>query len=80
MEAAWNYRYGARVSRRLEVRQHEELKVIRDIDWRAQLRLTKRYRHLSSVRSLARNKVCVAIARELCGFIWDIARNVMPVL
>jgi hypothetical protein len=22
------------------------------------------------------NKVCVAVARELCGFIWDLARHV----
>jgi hypothetical protein len=27
-------------------------------------------------RKLAQNKICVAIARELAGFIWDVARNV----
>jgi transposase len=78
IEAAWNYRHSARISRVLEVRQQGEPKVIRDVAWRAQLRLTKRFRHLS-MRRLAQNKVCVAIARELAGFIWDIARQVTPV-
>ena len=27
-------------------------------------------------RKLAQNKICVAIARELAGFIWDVARHV----
>ena len=36
-----------------------------------------RYRHLSA-RGLAMNKICVAIARELSGFVWDIARQVKP--
>jgi len=27
-------------------------------------------------RKLPQNKICVAIARELCGFIWDRARHV----
>jgi transposase len=78
VEAAWNYRHSARVSRVLEVRQQGEPKVIRDIAWRAQLRLTKRFQHLGRGRRLPQNKVCVAIARELAGFIWDIARQVTP--
>lgn len=41
------------------------------------MRLAKRYRHLSA-RKLQVNKLCVAIARELSGFIWDIARQVKP--
>ncbi|HSY07812.1 MAG TPA: hypothetical protein VK820_04670 [Steroidobacteraceae bacterium] len=45
--------------------------------WRAQLRLAQRYRHLSA-RKLALNKICVAIARELSAFVWDIARQVKP--
>jgi transposase len=42
------------------------------------LRLTKRFRHLRMGRKLPQNKVCVAVARELCGFIWDIAQQVKP--
>jgi transposase len=79
VEAAWNYRHVARVSRVLEVRQQGQPKAVCDIAWRAQLRLTKRFRRLSA-RRLPHNKVCVAIARELAGFIWDISRQVTPAL
>lgn len=80
VEAAWNYRFPARISRVLQVRQQAQPKAIRDIAWRAQLRLTHRYRRLSS-RRLHPNKICVAIARELAGFIWDIGRRVsLPAL
>ena len=78
IEAAWTYCHSPRVSRNLEVRQQGQPKAVRDISWRAQLRLTKRFRHLRMGRKLPQNKVCVAIARELCGFIWDIARQIKP--
>jgi transposase len=77
IEAAWNYRFPARISRVLQLRQEGQSKAIREIAWRAQLRLTRRYRHLAA-RKLAHNKVCVAIARELAGFVWDIARQAKP--
>ena len=75
VEAAWNYRFPARLSRPLQVRQEGQSKAVREIAWRAQLRLAHRYRRLSS-RKLHPNKICVAIARELAGFLWDIARQV----
>jgi transposase len=75
IEAAWNYRFPARMSVVLQKRQEGQPKVVRDIAWRAQLRLAQRYRRLSA-RHLHHNKVCVAIARELAGFIWDIGRHV----
>lgn len=75
VEAAWNYRFPARISRVLQIRQEGQPKAVRDIAWRAQLRLAHRYRRLSS-RKLHPNKICVAIARELAGFLWDIARQV----
>jgi len=76
VEAAWNYRHKARISRELQIRQQGQPKVIRDIAWKAQLRLTQRYRHLRMGRKLHQNKVCVAIARELAGFIWDIGQHI----
>lgn len=76
VEAAWNNRFKAQVTRTLEVRQQGQPKMIRDISWRAQLRLSKRWRSLALGRKLHQNKVCVAIARELCGFIWDLGRHV----
>jgi transposase len=77
VEAAWNYRFPARMSETLQRRQEGQPKAVRDIAWRAQLRLARRYRHLSA-RKLAHNKICVAIARELSAFVWDIARQVKP--
>jgi hypothetical protein len=43
--------------------------------WRAQLRLCSRFRRLQA-RGVHQSKTCVAIARELAGFIWDVARQV----
>jgi len=76
VEAAWTYRFNPRVSRPIEVRQQGQPKAIRDIAWRAQLRLTHRFRKLNAGRKMTQNKCCVAVARELAGFIWDIARQV----
>ena len=39
IEAAWSYRFPARVSRELLLRQEEQPKPIREIAWKAQLRL-----------------------------------------
>ena len=77
IEAAWNYRYPARISRVLQVPQEDQPPEIRAIAWRAQLRLSHRYRRLTA-RGLQHNKTCVALARELAGFIWDIGRHVGP--
>jgi transposase len=75
VEAAWNYRFPARIGRALQTRQDGQPKSVCDIAWKAQMRLTRRFRRLKS-RQLQTNKICVAIARELCGFVWDIARHV----
>ncbi len=57
------------------MRQQRQPKLVRDIAWKAQLRLTQRFRKLDFGRKMKITKVCVAIARELCGFIWDLARH-----
>jgi transposase len=75
VEAAWNYRFPARLSLPITRRQEGQSKPVRDIAWKAQLRLGFRYHKLQS-RRLHQNKICVAIARELTGFLWDIARHV----
>jgi hypothetical protein len=48
-------------------------KPIIDRAWDAQVRLCKRFRKLTA-RGKPHNVVIVAIARELSGYIWDIAR------
>src|SRR5215472_15382333 len=77
IEGAWTYRMPARVSRELLLRQEEQPKPIREIAWKAQLRLCTRYRKLARSGKPA-NVVTAAIARELAGFIWAIARRVPP--
>jgi len=75
VEGAWAYRSPAKVSRHLPLRLEKQPKVIQDISWKAQVRLCKRYRRLVS-RGQHANVVTVAIARELIGFRWAIAREV----
>ena len=75
VEGAWAYRYPAKVSRHLQLRLETQPKIIQDISWKAQVRLCKRYQHLVA-RGKHANVVTVAIARELIGFIWAIAKEV----
>jgi transposase len=75
IEAAWTYRFPARVSRELLLRQEELPTAIREIAWKAQTRLCARYRRLARTGKPA-NVVTAAIARELAGFVWAIARQV----
>jgi transposase len=76
-EAAWAYQGVPRIGRVHAYRQEALPKVVCDIAWKAQLRLTARFRRLVA-RGKARPKVATAIARELTGFIWAIAREVSP--
>lgn len=78
VEAAHAYAYPARLSWVIARRQTRLSKSVCDIAWKAQLRLCGRFRKLSA-RRLNRNKIIVAIARELSGFVWAIAREVKPV-
>ena len=51
---------------------------MRDIAWKAQLRLCRRYQRLLA-KGKTKNVVVVAIARELVGFMWAIAKEVKPI-
>jgi transposase len=79
VEAAWCYRYPARVANGKAQTLDKLPKPVRDIAWKAQSRLCERYRKLS-----ARNKkptvVVTAVARELCGFMWAMGQEVRPAM
>jgi transposase len=75
IEGAWAYRYPAKVSRHLQLRLETQPKAIQDLSWKAQVRLCKRFRRLLA-RGKQANQVVVAIARELVGFMWAIAKQV----
>jgi transposase len=75
IEAAQAYSHPARISRVILKRQEAVPGPIRQIAWKAQLRLCARFRKLTA-RGKSRNRVVTAIARELSGFMWAIAKQV----
>ena len=77
VEAAWTYRYPARVSETLRARLEGLPKAVRDIAWKAQVRLCARYRRLSAAGKKL-PVVVAAIAREMAAFLWAIGREVAP--
>jgi transposase len=73
-ESAWNYRFAARINKDIHARQQGTSETVQAMAWKAQLRLTKRYTELNA-RGVQKNKVCVAVARELAGFVWAVGRQ-----
>jgi transposase len=74
IEAAWSYRFKARVGKEINARQQGLSEAIRTTAWKGQLRLSSRYAALQQ-RGVQANKVCVAVARELAGFVWAIGMH-----
>ena len=77
VEAAWTYRYPSRISETLRARLEGLPKPVRDLAWKAQLRLCARYRRLSATGKKPPVAVA-AIAREVAAFLWAIGREVAP--
>lgn len=77
IEGAWSYRYPARVSQTLQARLEGLPKAVREIAWKAQIRLCARYRRLNAAGKKL-PVVIAAIAREMAAFLWAIARHVAP--
>jgi transposase len=75
VEGAWAYRFPARVSKQIQTRQEKLPEAVRDIAWRAQVRLCKRFQKMIA-RGKNANIVVTAIARELAAFMWAIAKQV----
>lgn len=75
IEAGWSYRHPARKGKTILARQQGQPETIQAIAWDAQVRLCGRYRHLVKAGK-ASAKAVVAVARELVGFVWAIAREV----
>ena len=77
VESAWTYRHPPKIGRAKLYRLEQAPPVVREMAWRAQVQLTKRYRALSAGGEKS-TVVCTAIARELVGFMWAIGRQVTP--
>jgi transposase len=76
IESAWSYRFPARKTAHLQRQAEQCSSEVQAIAWKAQKRLCGRYAHLLK-RGKLKVQVCPAIARELVGFIWAIAGEVM---
>ncbi len=72
IEAAWAYRHKPSLKVTLRKRQEGQSAQVRDISWRAQVRLHKKYIGLI-MRGKGGGVAMAAVARELLGFAWAIA-------
>ena len=75
-ESSWSYRLPARKTAHLQRKAEKTSDQVQAIAWKAQKRLCKRYWYLIHKGKLP-VQACTAVARELLGFIWAIAREVM---
>ena len=75
VEVAWHYRFRAHIGPALKRRQSNCTADQQRLAWKTQERLCKRFADLKK-RGLHSNKINVAVARELAGFIWAMARTV----
>ena len=74
VEAAWAYQHRPNVIGFL-LRRQKNLAIsqeAKDIAWKAQQRLHKRYKAMAA-RGKNKNQIVTAIGREMLGFIWAIA-------
>jgi len=74
-EAAWAYRHRPAMSPALKKRQEGLSEEVKEIAWKAQHRLSSRYRRLLA-KGKSPQKVATAIGRELLGFVWAIGIQV----
>ena len=71
VESAWSYRLRPGIGPELRRRQQGVPEEIKEIAWKAQNRLHKRYMKLS-LAGKDQRKIVTAVGRELLGFIWAI--------
>ena len=71
VECSQHYRKAPKIGAALSKRQDGQPKKVKELSWRMQHRLHKRYVKLKA-RGKRENKAIVAIARELSAFIWEL--------
>ena len=74
VEAAWHYRKTPARGSTLQRRQEGQPATVIAISWQAQRRLHHVWHRLADERGKRRTIVAVAVARELAGFCWALAR------
>ena len=80
-QCAQHYRLPPKVSQELTTRQQAipqaHRRAVQELSWRCQNRLHERGRKLAA-RGKTRQKVQVALARELAAFVWEVMRLTTP--
>lgn len=74
VESAWTYRFAPCIGAKKRYKLERVSSKIQEIAWKAQSRLTARYRMLIA-RGKKSTVACTAIARELAAFMWALARE-----
>jgi len=75
IEQATHYRYPPKISEQLSRRQAGQDRWVLELSWSTQIRLNTRFKSLRK-RLLHHNKTKVAVARELCAFLWELGTRI----
>jgi transposase len=75
VECCWSYQHPPRVGAHKQAKVDAAPPAVREIAWKAQCRLHKRYKALIRKGKL-KTVAITAVARECAGFIWAIAREI----
>ena len=77
IESAWTYRFPAWQTKHIQLKASHASDYARQRAWHAQKRVCRRYQKMTQDGKQVKT-VVTAIARELAGYIWDIACHEMP--
>jgi transposase len=77
IECSWSYQHPPRVGKEKLAKVAAAPPAVREIAWKAQCRLSARYRALVR-KGKGANVAVTAVARELAAFIWAVSREVIP--
>jgi transposase len=75
VECSWSYQHPPRVGRDKQQKVEAAPRAVREIAWKAQCRLHRRYRALIRKGKL-KTVAITAVAREFAGFIWAVSREI----
>ena len=75
VECSWSYQHPPRVGKQKQEKVAAAPRAVREIAWKAQCRLSARYRALTRKGKL-KTVAVTAVARELSAFIWAINREI----
>jgi transposase len=75
VECSWSYQHPPRVAAHKQPKVDAAPSAVREIAWKAQCRLHRRYRALIRKGKL-KTVAITAVAREFAGFIWAVSREI----